>query len=112
MPPETNNPTDPLIDDGAKEEWARWEQTFRDAQPVLPEAAIARIESSIRRETDRLAVERSNRAPRRIWLWIAAIIAAGVVVVSVLKYRQSMDRGVPVANPVETVVRIRDQYPL
>src|SRR5438105_2335196 len=31
----------------------RWEQSFRDARPQLPDEAMARIESSIQKEMDR-----------------------------------------------------------
>jgi len=112
MPPETNNPPDPVVDDVAKEEWARWEQTFRNARPVLPEAAIARIESSIRTESNQLAVERPDGGARRVWLWIAALIATGIIVASLLKYWPTTQRDARVAGTGEAAAAVRDQYPL
>lgn len=60
-------------------DWARWEQTFRDARPVLPEAAMQRIDQTIKLEVQRAAPSGTHS---RRWLLLiagAAIVAAGIV---------------------------------
>ncbi|HWE02186.1 MAG TPA: LptA/OstA family protein, partial [Tepidisphaeraceae bacterium] len=101
-----------VTDDGADEEWARWEQTFRDARPVLPEAAMSRIESAIRRENDRADLRRPGGGPRRVWLWIAVAIASIVAVGAPLMYWRPLARLAPVGNFPESTMGVRDQYPL
>ena len=68
MPTETDNLTDPSGDPGADAEWARWEQTFRDARPVLPEVAMQRIEAAMVRAASQ------SRPPRRNGRWVVLLI--------------------------------------
>ncbi|MDB5354618.1 MAG: hypothetical protein JWN24_1071 [Phycisphaerales bacterium] len=63
--PTLNDADDAPRDAASEAEWARWEQTFRDARPVLPEAAMARIEAAMRKEADAHAAR-----PRRRWGWM------------------------------------------
>jgi hypothetical protein len=68
MPTGTDNLTDPPGDPGADAEWARWEQTFRDARPVLPEVAMQRIEAAMVRAAGR------STPPRRNGRWVVLLI--------------------------------------
>ena len=57
---------------GAEEDWARWEATFRDARPVLPEVAMERIEAAVRKAAEARTLHRPWY--RRRWTWIILFI--------------------------------------
>lgn len=70
------------------EEWARWEATFLEARPVLPDVALERIEAAIR-----------NAAPTpkakpwyRHWIFwmiaglVVALLATGWVIVRMTEH--------------------------
>lgn len=109
MPLTTDNPTDPARD-GSDEEWARWEQTFRNARPVLPEAAMARIEATLRRESG--GGFRTSRLRRRVFLLMAALIAINVLGFLLIShyFRGGAGNGQPDNSAAS--IPITDRYPL
>jgi len=112
MPSDANNPTQSTGDDDRSGEWTQWDQTFRNARPLLPDVALARIEASVRREAVRLAEARAKR-PRRIIFFAAALVAAGAAGWSAKIYWNSHSappKDFTAAN--RTSPQVRDEYPL
>jgi hypothetical protein len=106
----TDNPADPAPG-GSDEEWARWEQTFRDARPVLPEAAMARIQDAIRREADPASAALPSRLRRRIIWLLTALIAINAGIWLVLHYYKGAGEPNKSDMPVVTV-NVQDTFPL
>lgn len=90
-------------------EWAHWEQTFRDARPVLSEAAVARIESGMRREMAAVPARAPKRATR--WALLALIAAAIGVGFAWIHFQRSAGPLHSIGRP-SAAVRIADRYPL
>ncbi len=106
----TDNPTDPSGPGGADADWQHWEQTFRDARPILPQAAMARIEASLTRELSMSLAPPTRRWPR--WIaYLAAATAIGGSIVSLSRYLAERpvehDRAI-----VPPSILIRDMIPL
>ena len=85
---------------GDDADWARWEQKFRAAVPVLPEAAMRRIEASVRRAADKPAKPGGNGR----WV-VLGIVLAGLIGVSVLfatlhhRLRSAKNPAIPTTVP-------------
>lgn len=112
--PNLNEADDAPRDPASEAEWARWEQTFRDARPVLPDAAMARIEAAMHKEAARPAV-RPSRWGRIVTLVIFIAIAVGAGIWRFGEYRKNQrfaaqGGGSTVIDP--SVVLVEDRYPL
>lgn len=115
-PPTINDPTDrpPHDGDGADGDWARWEQTFRDARPVLPDVAMERIESTIRREADR-SPEPTSRAGRWVLFVACLLLAVCFAGVWLAAHRAGWGHPRPSrdgAGGMAVAPRVRDRYAL
>lgn len=81
--PENFEDLPPPPDEGEQDPaWAYWEATFRAARPVLPDAALERIEAAIRNA----AVQPKRRFGVKGWLWVllSAVIFAAIIVAALL----------------------------
>jgi hypothetical protein len=112
--PTLNDADDAPRDAASEAEWARWEQTFRDARPVLPDAAMARIEALMHKEAAR-SVARPGRCGRIVTLVILVALAVGVGIWRVGEYRKNQ-RFTPQVGDRTAVdpsfVLVEDRYPL
>src|SRR5947209_7829077 len=77
MAAETDNLTNRNGDDA---EWARWEQGFRAAIPVLPQAAMQRIEASVRRAAQKPAPPTGNGRWVVLGIVLVGLLGFGVLV--------------------------------
>ncbi|MDB5298886.1 MAG: hypothetical protein JWO87_549 [Phycisphaerales bacterium] len=111
--PTLNDADDAPRDAAGAAEWARWEQTFRDARPVLPEAAMARIEARMRNEVN-LHIARPH--PRRRWMLGLGgmIVAASGVAFWWIVHTPHRTPAPPVGPPMPgpAVTTVVDRYPL
>jgi hypothetical protein len=81
--PENFEDLPPPPDEGEPDPaWAYWEATFRAARPVLPDAALERIEAAIRNA----AVKPRRRFGGKLWLWVllGAVIVAAIIAAAIL----------------------------
>ncbi len=92
-----------------REDWSRWEQTFRDARPVLPDAAVSRIESAMRGEIQRTAALARPRGHRWLILLIALILVTVVAVTVELVLHHRALRGTD-GESVLVGPRVEDAY--
>ncbi|HZL36857.1 MAG TPA: LptA/OstA family protein [Tepidisphaeraceae bacterium] len=108
--PPTNNSTDSASDDRSDADWARWAQTFRDARPVLPEAAMQRIEDGMRREMAQRPATRMNRK-LSILVIIAIVLIGAAAAEWFISHHQAPPAPLVIRNTPATP-RVRDEYPL
>jgi LptA/(LptD N-terminal domain) LPS transport protein len=104
--------TPPTIDDAGRvpeegddrADWSLWEQTFRDARPVLPEAAMQRIDQAIKLEVQRAAP--ANTRPRRWLLVLTGLLVVIAAAIWILMPRFNI-RPTPAVAPT-----IEERFPL
>lgn len=78
--PPTNDDANRAPDEGDdRGDWARWEQTFRDARPVLPNAAMQRIDQAIKLEVQRAVPAGAH--PRR---WLIVLAGAAIFIAAAI----------------------------
>ncbi len=79
--------TPPNIDDADRApdggedrgDWAAWEKTFRDARPVLPDAAMQRIDQAIKLEVQRASPASAHRGRWPLIVTGCVVFIAGAI---------------------------------
>ena len=105
-----DNSTDrPREGDDADQE--RWEQSFRDGRPQLPDEAMARIETSIHKEMDCAVPGKGrSRLPLRLMFLIAVIIVATFIAIRLPGWIRQRTRAAAPQNAVQ--YQVEDRYPV